>query len=92
MVHFVLIYDVVDDFASKRTPFREEHLRFVREAHERGDIVMAGALGDPIKHALIVFRPDGQSAAEAFAKADPYVTNGIVTKWEVLPWNVVVGP
>ena len=40
----------------------------------------------------LVLRPDGRSAAEAFAKADPYVTNGIVRRWEVLPWNVVVGP
>jgi uncharacterized protein YciI len=32
-----------------------------------------------------------RSAAEAFAAADPYVRNGLVTSWRVRPWTVVVG-
>ena len=47
MPYFVLSYEVVDDFVNKRTPFRPAHLKEVRDAHERGDIVMAGALGEP---------------------------------------------
>jgi uncharacterized protein YciI len=30
-------------------------------------------------------------AAEAFAKADPYVAQGLVKEWRVRPWTTVVG-
>ena len=91
ITHYVLLYDVVDGFAAKRAPFREEHLRLVRLAHERGQIVMAGALGDPPNGAMLVFRADSPAPAEEFARRDPYVTNGVVTAWQVRPWTVVVG-
>jgi uncharacterized protein YciI len=29
---------------------------------------------------------------EAFVRDDPYVTGGIVTRWEIRRWSVVVGP
>jgi uncharacterized protein YciI len=91
MKYFALIYDVVDNFAERRMPFREPHLKLVKEAHERGAIVMAGALGDPPTGALIIFRVEEPSVVENFARTDPYVTQGVVTKWQVKPWNVVFG-
>jgi uncharacterized protein len=86
----VLQYDAVDDFINRRAPFREEHLRLIREAHARGEIVLAGALGDPPDGGLLVFRVSSMAVAEQFAHADPYVTNGLITRWVVRPWNVVV--
>jgi len=91
ITHYVLLYDVVEGFAAKRAPFREEHLRLVRLAHERGQIVMAGALGEPPNGAMLVFRAGSPAPAEEFARRDPYVTNGVVTAWQVRPWTVVVG-
>ncbi len=91
MNFFALFYDVVDNFVERRTPFREQHLRLVRAANARGELLLGGALADPADRALIVFRATGRSVAEDFAKADPYVTNGLVKRWEVRPWNVVVG-
>ena len=90
-MHFALMYDVVDGFREKRMPHREAHLRLVREAHARGDLVLAGALGDPPDGGLLVFRGEGPEAAERFAREDPYVTSGVVTGWRVRPWTVVVG-
>jgi hypothetical protein len=90
MTYFVLQYEVVDHFAERRAPLRDEHLKLVREAHARGEIVMAGALGDPPEAALIVFRSDSPATAEDFVRRDPYVTRGLVTNWTVRPWNVVV--
>ena len=29
--------------------------------------------------------------SEDFARRDPYVANGLVTKWTVRPWAVVIG-
>lgn len=89
--HFVLLYDVVDDMIAKRAPYREEHLRLIQERHARGEIVMAGALGDPPDGALVIFRSPSPDAAEAFAREDPYVKNGLVTGWRVKPWTVVAG-
>ena len=90
MPYFALTYDVVEDFANKRTPFRPAHLKEVREAHGRGELVMAGALGEPAG-ALLIFRAAEKSTAEQFAKNDPYVKEGLVRSWKVRPWTVVVG-
>ncbi len=91
MPFFALFYDVVENFVERRAPFREEHLSLVREAHARGELILGGALAEPADRALIVFRADDRSVPERFAKADPYVMNGLVKRWEVWPWNVVVG-
>ena len=92
MSYFVLRYDaVVDDYVNKRTPFRGEHLRLVREAHARGEVVMAGAVGENPDGAIFVFRSDTPASAEHFAAHDPYVTNGLIKRWRVRPWLTVVG-
>jgi uncharacterized protein YciI len=91
MHYFVLFYHVVEDFVSRRSPFREEHLRLARAAHQRGELVLAGALADPADGALLVFRVPERAAVEAFARNDPYVIQGLVTRWEVRPWTVVIG-
>jgi uncharacterized protein len=90
--HFVLIYYVVDDFAANRAPFREEHLQLAKEANRRGELILAGALGDPPDRALLLFWAPDRSAAEAFARNDPYVINGLVNHWEVQPWATVIRP
>jgi len=89
--YYALFYEVVDDFVARRVPFREEHLRFAREAYERGEIVLAGALAEPADRALIVFNVDDKSKVDAFVRKDPYVVNGLVKKWEIRPWSVVIG-
>lgn len=91
MDYYALIYEVVDDMVTRRAPFREEHLRLAAEAHARGEMVLAGALTDPVDRALLVFHVDDKSKVEAFVRKDPYVLNGLVKKWEVRPWKVVVG-
>jgi uncharacterized protein YciI len=90
--YFALIYDVVENFAARRTPYRGEHLRRVQEARDRGELPLAGALGDPPNRALLIFRAADADVATEFARADPYVINGLVTHWEVHPWAVVTDP
>lgn len=91
MDFYALFYDVVDDFVSRRAPYRDEHLRLAREAHQRGQLLLAGALSDPADRALLVFRTSDRTVVEDFARNDPYVTNGLVPRWEVRLWAVVVG-
>jgi uncharacterized protein len=90
-VYWILFYDLVDDYLERRQPLREEHLGLARAAHENGTIVLAGALADPPDHAVLVFRADSRDVPERFARADPYVTEGLVTNWSVRPWTVVIG-
>jgi uncharacterized protein len=90
-VHWLLLYELVDDYLERRTPLRPEHLGLATAAHQRGELLMAGALADPADGAVLVFRGDGPSAAEAFARADPYVREGLVSSWRVRPWTVVIG-
>ena len=91
MKYYALFYYVVDDFVARRAEYRVEHLRLVREAHRRGELLLAGALTDPTDRALLVFRAADRSVAENFARNDPYVKKGLVTRWEVRPWAVVIG-
>jgi uncharacterized protein len=91
MAYYALFYDVVDNFIARRAPYREEHLRLAREAHASGELVLGGALADPADRALLVFRAADRSIVEEFARRDPYVKNGLVARWEVRLWTVVIG-
>lgn len=90
-MHYILFYDVVEDYIAKRAQFRESHLEHARKAHERGELVLAGALADPADGAVLVFNGPLPDAAEAFAKSDPYVLNDLVTSWRVRKWMTVIG-
>jgi len=90
-MHCILFYDIVDDYIERRAAFRSEHLALAKQAYERGDLVMGGALADPVDGVVIVFRGPTIDAAEAFAKADPYVKNGLVKSWRVRKWTTVIG-
>jgi len=88
-MHYILLYDAAADYLERRGTFRKAHLDLVAQAHERGDLVIAGALADPADGAVLVFR--AAEAAEVFAKSDPYVLNGLVTRWRVRKWATVIG-
>jgi uncharacterized protein YciI/heme-degrading monooxygenase HmoA len=90
-MHYLLFYEVDQDYASKRAPFREQHLKKAWEASERGELVLAGALATPMDGAVLLFRGDSPEVAERFAKTDPYVVGGAVKRWYVREWATVVG-
>jgi uncharacterized protein YciI len=90
-MHTILFYDLADDYLTRRTAYRSEHLALVRAAFERGELALAGALANPADGAVLVFRGTSPETAEAFAKADPYVVHGLVTAWRTRQWNTVVG-
>ena len=87
---FLLHYDYVENIVERRAPHRAAHLSYARRWKDEGRIVLAGAVGDPPRGALFVFRVDGPEAVEAFAADDPYVREGLVTARRVEPWAVVI--
>lgn len=89
-MHYLLFYDYVADMAARRAPYREEHLRLAREAAARGELLLAGALADPLDGAVLVFATDSPATVERFVAGDPYVRAGLVTAWRVRRWQVVV--
>jgi len=90
-MHYLLFYDVVDGYAERRVQFREAHLALAKQAVARGELILGGAFASPLDKAVILFQGDSSAVAEAFAKADPYVQNGLVERWYVREWNTVVG-
>src|SRR3954452_23870720 len=91
MKHFLLFYEAEPDYLERRPQFRGEHLRHAWDSAERGELIVAGAFADPVDGALLMFRGKDASVAEDFARADPYVTNGLVAGWRVREWATVVG-
>jgi uncharacterized protein len=90
-VHYLLFYEASDDYVSKRAKFRSAHLAKAWKACQRGELVLGGALANPIDGAVLLFKGESPSVAEEFAKADPYVTGGAVKRWYVREWTTVVG-
>ncbi|MFM0175331.1 MULTISPECIES: YciI-like protein [Paraburkholderia] len=90
-MHYLLMYDLVSDYLERRAAYRDEHLKLAWAATERGELLLAGALAEPTDTAMLLFQGDSAAAAEAFAKADPYVLAGLVTRWRVREWTTVVG-
>jgi uncharacterized protein len=91
MKHFILFYEGAPDYLERRPQYRGAHLSHAWAAADRGELVIAGAYADPVDGAVLLFKGSDPAVAEAFAKADPYVANGLVAKWRVREWNTVVG-
>lgn len=89
--HFLLFYDAGPEYVERRPQYRSQHLSLAWAAHERGELVVAGPLADPVDGAVLMFAGEDKSVAEDFARADPYVTSGMVARWHVREWTTVVG-
>ena len=90
-MHYLLFYDVVENYPERRLPFREAHLQHARRAVARGELILGGALANPVDGAVLLFSGSSPAVAEAFAATDPYVLNGLVASWRVREWTTVVG-
>jgi len=54
-MHYLLFYEVGEDYVSRRAKFRVEHLEKAWKASERGELVLAGALANPVDGAVLLF-------------------------------------
>jgi uncharacterized protein YciI len=89
-MHLVLEYSLAADYLDRRAGLREDHLALARAAHERGELLLAGALPDPYDRALLVWTAP-REVVQRFVEQDPYVAQGLVTGWSIREWSVVVG-
>ena len=91
MKHFLLFYDGAPDYLERRPAYLAEHLTYAWDAADRGELLIAGAYADPVDGSVLLFVGDDKEVAEEFARADPYVTNGLIASWHVREWTTVVG-
>jgi len=90
-MYFILFYKTVPNYLELRGQYRDEHLKLVKTAYDRGSLIMAGAFAEPADGAALIFKADNPSVAENFAKNDIYTKNGLIENWYVRPWTVVIG-
>ena len=58
-MHYLLFYDVVENYAEKRVPYRPEHFALARQFAARGELLLGGAFADPIDGAVLLFKGEG---------------------------------
>jgi hypothetical protein len=90
-MHYLLFYEFSSAYLERRAEYRNEHLKLAWQFQARGELILAGVLTDPVDGAVLVFEVEAPHAVEQFAAADPYVRNGLVTRWRVRPWATAVG-
>jgi len=88
---YILFFDVTPDYIVRRGEFRAEHLRLAWEFADRGELLIGGALEDPVDGAVLLFRCATAETVERFVGRDPYVAHGLVSSWHVRLWTTVVG-
>ena len=91
MKTFLVTTYLVENAAEKRAPWREAHLANLRRLHTAGQLVLGGALQDPMDAGVLVLRAASKDEALALLADDPYQLNGVWTKITAREWSVVVG-
>jgi len=90
-MHYLLRYQYVEGIDSLREPYRDEHLSRLWAEADAGRVLLAGGAGDPVSEGVIVWDVEDPSVIDAYAQADPYMTAGLITSYDVVPWRTVVG-
>jgi len=88
---YILQYEYVENVLEKRAPYREAHLAGFLKQVQDGNLIIGGAVDHPPTGALSVFRNLTANDIEQFVQQDPYVINGIVTKYTIKPYIAVTG-
>jgi len=91
---FAIIHRFTENCADARAKARDEHIAHVKGAGDR--LKVAGPLpvsdtDDGPWGSLIVIQADSFTAAQLFAKNDPYVKCGIVENTSIQPWTPAIG-
>lgn len=96
---YAIIGEDYPDSLDRRRQVRPAHLRRIEQLQEQGRLIVAGPLPaidspDPgpagFTGSLIVAEFESLAAAEAWASADPYVTEKVFTRVSVRPFRQVL--
>ena len=84
----IMFYEMAPDGLSKAMAHVGEHRSRLETFHKRGILLMAGPFANPAEGAMGIFI--SKEAAEEFIRDDPFVVNGVVSKWRLVEWNEVL--
>ncbi len=87
---YVMFYELTADGMSKAQVNFPAHQSRLNEFHRNGTLLMAGPYGVPPLGALAIFA--SRDAAEAFAADEPFVVNGVVSKYSIHAWAEALAP
>jgi uncharacterized protein YciI len=92
MPKYVLFYESADDVRSKAPPHFRAHVARWKEFQDDGTLLMIGTFANPQDEgSMAIFTT--REAAEAFARSDPFVLNGVVHRWSIREWHeAIAGP
>lgn len=92
MPKYVLLYESADDVRSKAPVHFRAHVARWKEFQVDGTLLMIGTFANPQDEgSMAIFTT--REAAEAFARSDPFVLNGVVRRWSIREWNeAIAGP
>ena len=84
---FVTSCKSMEEVKSRHGATIAAHLARSNELHKQGTLLMAGAfLDNPEEPVSTMGIFPTREAAEEYAKGDPFVLNGLVTKWHIREW------
>ena len=84
----IMLYEMASEGMAKAQANIAAHRARLKEFHERGVLLMAGPYANPLEGAMGVFT--AREAAEEFVRGDPFIINGVVSKWTLREWNEVL--
>jgi len=92
MPKYVLFYESADDVRSKAPVHFAAHVAPWKEFQGHGTLLMIGTFANAQEDgSMAIFTT--REAAEAFARSDPFVLNGVVRGWSIREWNeAIAGP
>ena len=89
MPKYVLLYESADDVRSKAPLHFPAHVARWKTFQDQGTLLMIGTFGNPQDEgSMAIFTT--REAAEAFARSDPFVLNGVVRRWFIREWNEAI--
>jgi uncharacterized protein len=89
MAKYVLLYESADDVRANAPLHFPAHVARWKEFQDRGTLLMIGTFANPQDEgSMAIFTT--REAAEAFAVSDPFVLNGVVSRWSIREWNEAI--
>lgn len=84
MKYFAVFLSMKDEALSQQ--YRPEHLAFLQENRDRGNVLMNGRFTDG-SGGLVIYRAAAEEAAEALVNEDPYIKLG-ARNYEIHEWDM----
>ena len=88
---FLVIYSYPPGMEDRRTPYRADHLNWLRGLAAAGRMILAGAVQDPVDTGVLVMRGADIQDIRRLLLDDPYAVANLIVGVSVRPIALAVG-